>query len=169
MERCKGACCTLKGAGGAPLLDEEIEEIRSNVSIVRKYLEKENLKIIDKHKFFDGSSGDFSLKSVDDEACVFSFFENGIAKCAFQRAYDNGETKFRKPISCHLFPIRISGHDRNILKYEELDECEPALKKGIEMNSTIYEFAREPLIREYGAEFYEGMKSSFGKDYLKKE
>lgn len=163
VSKCKGACCTLKGAGGAPLLDEEVKIIKRNTEIAKKYLSVINIFHIDTGGVIDGSKGDFSLKSVNDEECIFAFFEDGVAKCSFQKAYYNKETEFRKPISCHLFPVRISGIKRNILKYEEISECEDALEKGKADDVTIFEFAKDALIREYGEEFYTDLKNKYFK------
>ncbi|MEO8665186.1 MAG: DUF3109 family protein [Ignavibacteria bacterium] len=163
LSQCKGACCTLKGAGGAPILDSEVKTIRSNVSIAKKYLQPENIDYLDTVGFLEGSPGDYSINSVDDEECVFSYYENDIVKCSFQKAYNNGETDFKKPISCHLFPIRISGQKRNIIRYEELYECSAALEKGKEENVSIFEFAKESLVREYGEDFYNDLREKFSK------
>ncbi|MEP7145408.1 MAG: DUF3109 family protein [bacterium] len=161
LNQCKGACCTLKGAGGAPILDSEVEIIGQNIKIVKKYLKPENSKLIDMEGFLEGSPGDYSISSIDNEECVFSYFENDIVKCSFQKAFNNGETTFRKPISCHLFPVRVSGEKRNIIKYEELYECHTALKKGEEENVSIFEFTKDSLIREYGEELYEDLRDKF--------
>ena len=101
---------------------------------------------------------------VDDRDCIFSFEEDGIVRCSFQKAYLNGETTFRKPISCHLFPIRISGNNRNIIRYEEIYECEDALVKGEKEDVTVFEFAKESLEREYGENFYNELKLKFLKN-----
>jgi len=161
LNQCKGACCTLKGAGGAPILDSEIEVIETNLNIVKKYLGQENIDCLDSQGFLEGCSGDYSVRSIDNEECVFSYYENDIAKCSFQKAYNNGETTFRKPISCHLFPIRISGAKRNVVRYEELYECEAALQKGSEENVSIFKFAKDSLIREYGEVFYNDLHEKF--------
>ncbi|MDZ4713106.1 MAG: DUF3109 family protein [bacterium] len=161
LVKCKGACCTLKGAGGAPLLDSEIAEINASVKFVKKYLSNLNIDVIESAGFLEGSKGDFSLASVNDEECVFAFYDNDVAKCSFEKAYFNGEIKFRKPVSCHLFPIRIKGAKRNILRYEEISECSDALQKGEEENLTVFEFARESLEREYGKEFYRDLNKKF--------
>jgi len=159
--KCKGACCTLKGAGGAPLLDEEVKTIKRNTEIAKKYLSPVNIYHIETDGVIEGKEGDFSLKSVNDEECIFSFYEEGIAKCSFQKAYFNNETDFQKPISCHLFPVRISGKKRNIIKYEEISECEDALTKGIIDDVTIFEFAKDALVREYGEQFYIDLKNKY--------
>jgi len=164
LGKCKGACCTLKGAGGAPILNEEVKIIKKNLPVVEKYLSKENIDVIEKQGFLVGEKDDYSINSVDYKDCVFVFYEEGIAKCSFQKAYNNGETDFIKPISCHLFPVRIYGRDRKIIRYEELYECGDALDKGESENLSVFEFAKIPLEREYGKEFYKELKTK----YLKK-
>ncbi|HMQ68490.1 MAG TPA: DUF3109 family protein [Ignavibacteria bacterium] len=161
VSKCRGACCTLKGAGGAPLLDEEVRIIKRNTEIARKYLSVINIFHIDTGGVIEGEPGDYSLKSVNDEECIFAFYEEGIAKCSFQQAYINNETDFQKPISCHLFPVRISGKKRNIIRYEEISECEDALAKGKSENITIFEFAKDAFVREYGEQFYKDLKSKY--------
>lgn len=161
VQKCKGACCTLKGAGGAPLLNEEVIIIKRNLKRAEKYLSKEHVEVIEREGFLLGEKDDYSINSFEYRECVFAFYENGIAKCSFQQAYINGETDFMKPISCHLFPVRIYGSKRRILRYEELYECSDALVKGEEENITVFEFARESLEREYGKEFYKDLKKKF--------
>ncbi|MBP9192710.1 MAG: DUF3109 family protein [Ignavibacteria bacterium] len=161
VSKCKGACCTLKGAGGAPLLNEEVKIIKRNTEIAKKYLSPVNIHHIETEGVIEGKEDDYSLKSVNDEECIFSFYEEGIAKCAFQKAYFNNETVFQKPISCHLFPVRISGKKRNVLKYEEISECEDALSKGKADGVTIFEFAKDALVREYGEQFYIDLKNKY--------
>lgn len=161
INKCKGACCTLKGAGGAPILDEEVRIIKANLKIIKKYLNSENSNLLESEGFLEGTSGNYSIKSVEDADCVFSFVEDGIARCSFQKAFDNNETDFRKPISCHLFPIRVHGIKRNIVKYEEIDECRDALINGNKMNVTVAEFAKEPLIREFGEKFYKDITEKY--------
>ena len=161
VQKCKGACCTLKGAGGAPILDEEVKIIKQNLEAVKKYLNPVNVFYIETSGFYEGKPGDLEIKSVNDEECIFSYYENEIARCSFQKAFNNIETDFRKPISCHLFPVRISGKRRNVIKYEEINECADALEKGERENVTVFEFAKDPLIREYGKVFYDELKEKY--------
>lgn len=142
-------------------MDEEVKTIKKNLDAVKKYLHPLHVFSIETEGFLEGKNGNFSIRSVNDEECIFSFYEDGIAKCSFQKAFYNNETDFKKPISCHLFPVRISGKNRNIIKYEEINECIDALKKGEEENITVFEFARESLVREYGAGFYNDLKEKY--------
>ncbi len=162
--KCFGACCTLKGAGGAPLLDEEVIRMRRLLPSVMKHLDEKHRQFIKSNGFFEGRKGEYSIKSIDDKECAFVYYDNGIARCSFQKTYFEERNGFPKPISCHLFPIRITGSDRNILKYEEIYECHDALDKGELDGITIFEYLKEPLIREYGKEFYEGLKKRYMED-----
>ncbi|MDQ3019241.1 MAG: DUF3109 family protein [Bacteroidota bacterium] len=161
LHQCKGACCTLKGAGGAPILDAEILKIKSSLSAAKKYLDKKNLDILENEGFYYGFKGDYALNNVDDEDCVFSFHEDGVTKCSFQKAYNENEINFKKPISCHLFPVRVYGNKRNIIRYEEISECDAALLKGKEENISLFEFAEDSLVREFGRNFYDDLKEKF--------
>ncbi|MCW8817384.1 MAG: DUF3109 family protein, partial [Ignavibacteriaceae bacterium] len=86
--------------------------------------------------------------------CVFVYYENEIAKCSIEKAYLEGKTDFRKPISCHLFPIRISDFGGDVLGFERIDECQPALELGKAENTTVAEFCKDSLSRLYGKEWY---------------
>ena len=108
LKECKGACCTLKGAGGAPIEQTEIRTIKKTLPVVEKYLSKKHQRELGQHSFVYRDNEKYAIVSVDDKDCIFSYKEKGIAKCAFEKAYLNNEITFRKPISCHLFPIRIA-------------------------------------------------------------
>lgn len=161
LGKCKGACCTLKDAGGAPILNEEVAIIKDNIKIAEKYLSDKHKQVLKHEGFLLGRENDYSINCVDNMDCVFSFVDDGIVRCAFQRAYYNNETTFRKPISCHLFPIRVSGVNRNIIRYEEISECEDAVVKGEKEDVSVFEFSKESLEREYGEHFYNELKQKF--------
>ena len=152
--KCKGACCSLPGGRGAPLLDSEIPEMEAVLPEVLPLLSEEKRRVIEKSGFYEGPRGDYATTCVDDEDCVFVYRENGIAKCAIERAFNDGKTGFRKPISCHLYPIRINRFGGDILRYHEIAECKPAVKKGESENVGVIEFLKIPLTRMYGEEWY---------------
>lgn len=162
LKKCKGACCTLESELGAPILKEEIEEIEKIIPFVKKYLDQTKIDSIEEKGFYEIKQNELMIKSIDNKDCVFSFRENGIAKCAIERAYFNKEISFRKPISCHLFPIRISNFGGDILRYEKFSECEPALEKGKQENVTIAEFCKDSLIRLYGETWYNQLMNNSG-------
>lgn len=154
IDKCKGACCTLEDAYGAPLTLEETETLNKIYPVVKKYLSKINQDIIEKFGLFEEIYGGYNTQTVEEKDCVFVYLENDNAKCAIEKAYFNGEIKFRKPISCHLFPIRRNKFASDILKGDLLRICEPALEKGLELNVPIYEFCKESLIQLYGKRWY---------------
>jgi hypothetical protein len=162
LVKCKGACCTLESEFGAPLLEDEISEIQDSLAATKKYLSKNHIEKIDNDGFFEKKNGELMVGSIGKRDCVFAFIENGIAKCSLEKAYIEGATNFRKPISCHLFPIRISKFGGDILRFEEFSECKPALKKGLKENIRLIDFCKEALIRRYDKNWYSKLKEVSG-------
>ena len=156
--KCKGACCTFESRYGAPITWDEISTINRVLTTVIKYVPKSHKDEIEEHGFYEEKSGEPLLRSIDHRACVFVFYENGIAKCSIEKAYFDGKIDFRKPISCHLFPIRISDFGGDVLRFEHLDECQPAFELGEKENTTVAEFCEESLNRKYGKEWYSQFK-----------
>lgn len=163
LKKCKGACCTLESELGAPVNKSEIEEIDKILPIIKSYLTQTNIEEIGERGFYETKDGEIMITSVNNRDCVFSFWDNGIAKCSIERAYFDGKVKFRKPISCHLFPIRVSDFSGDVLRYEKFSECAPALEKGKEENITIVEFCKDSLIRLYGEEWYNKLMNYSGR------
>lgn len=163
LNKCKGACCTIYSEYGAPLLDVEIPIIENILDSVFEYLDEANIDEIKSNGFYERKSGKLFIKSIQSRECVFSYFENNIAKCAIEKVYLLKNIEFRKPISCHLFPIRISKFGGDILKYEKFDVCESALENGKNLDITIAEFCKESLIRFYGENWYMQLKEKINK------
>jgi len=163
LEKCKGACCTLESNYGAPLLEEEIGKIERILSVIKEYLPEEHIEEIDKNDFYQYKADEYMTNSVDNRACVFVYFERGIARCGIEKAYLDGKTNFRKPISCHLFPIRISKFGGDILRFEKFSECTPALEKGKINDTKLVDFCGESLTRLYGEKWYSHLKEIVGK------
>ena len=158
LEKCKGACCTFESEYGAPLHEEEVKIIGAILPEVMPYLPEEHKKIIENEGFYRYKSSELMTHSLDNKACVFVFYENGIAKCGIEKAFFDGKTDFRKPISCHLFPIRITKFGSDVLRYEKFSECKPALERGEQENITVAEFCGEALERKYGRKWYSALK-----------
>lgn len=163
LKKCKGACCTLESELGAPINKNEVEEIGKILPIVKTYLTQRNIDEIEERGFYEIKDDELMITSVNNKDCVFSFFDNSIAKCAIERAYFDGKVSFRKPISCHLFPIRVSDFSGDVLRYEKFSECAPALEKGKEENITIVEFCKDSLIRLYGEDWYNKLMNYSGR------
>lgn len=154
LTACRGACCTMKGGAGAPLLDDEVQMVHDAVLPASKYLATRSLEALAADNPVVGTQGDYTTLCIDDADCVFVFYEQGIAKCAIERAHANGETSFRKPLSCHLFPARVADFGGPYIYYEEIPECRPALAHGRATGVTAFEMLKEPLERAFGEEWY---------------
>jgi len=161
--KCKGACCTFESHYGAPVTWDEVDKINGILPTVIDYIPKVHKDVISEEGFYDIKKDEPLLKSYKHKACVFVYYENEIAKCAIEKAYLDGKTDFKKPISCHLFPIRVSDFGGDVLRYEHLDECQPAIELGEKENTTVAEFCEEPLNRLYGKEWYSQFKELIGK------
>ena len=154
LQRCKGACCCIEGGRGAPLEDDEVLEIEKAYPVVKQYLKPESIRTIEDSGLYEGSPGSFATTCIERRECVFVYFEDGIARCSFERAYNEGKIDWRKPISCHLFPIRIRKFGRDFVRYEQIDECGPGRELGTQQEVKLYDFLKEPLTRKYGPAWY---------------
>ena len=161
--KCKGACCTFESNYGAPLKKEEIGKIDSILNEVKSYMTGHSKDEIDKNGFYDEKDNQLFIRSIDNKECVFVHFQDDIARCSIEKAFNEGKTNFKKPISCHLFPIRNSNFGGDVLKYEKIDECEPAIENGASENVTIAEFCEEPLQRNFGKQWYSEFKNAIGR------
>ena len=157
LSACKGACC-VEGDAGAPLADKELDVLPNIYNEVKSYMRTEGIAEIEKQGFFvlDGD-GDKTTPLVKNKECAFVVFdENNIAKCSIEQAYNDGKINFKKPISCHLFPIRIKEYrDFDAVNYEAINICKPACFCGESLRVPVYRFLKEPLIRLYGEEWYD--------------
>jgi hypothetical protein len=154
LHACKGACCCISGGRGAPLDDGEVREIEKAYPIVKQYLSEKSTQTIETSGLVDGGPGDYATACVDEKECVFVFFDDGIAKCSFERAWQEGKISWRKPISCHLFPIRFHTMEGEYLRYVQIEECAGGRERGAVEKVKLVEFLREPLIRRYGEDWY---------------
>jgi hypothetical protein len=161
--QCKGACC-IEGDSGAPVTEEEVKTIQDLYSDFKAYLPEIHQHEIEKQGFgVIDIDGDLVTPLVNNEQCVYSFSENGILKCGIEKAFLDGKTSFRKPISCHLFPIRITEYKRfDAVNYEQLDICLPGRECGKKEKLPVYVFLKEPLIRKYGQDWYEQLEYAAG-------
>lgn len=152
LGQCKGACCTLKGGVGAPVTLEEIASINGALKATLPYLSDRSRKIILEEGFVDDEFD--ALRCIEERDCVFVFYEGDVAKCSLEKAFFDRKTSFRKPISCHLFPIRRTTGMYDHLRVEYFPECESGYKKGEAENIPLLTSAKDALIRAYGEEWY---------------
>lgn len=161
LDKCKGQCC-VSGDRGAPLVEDEIIIIQNNIEAIKPFMDKEGLVLLSKNGFheIDPDDGELITTCRDGGACVFVVFENGITQCAIEKANNAGKTDFKKPMSCHLYPIRASKYgDYTVLNYDKWDVCNPACSLGEELNIPVYKFLKEPLTRKMGPEWYQDLES----------
>lgn len=163
LKKCKGGCCTIESDYGAPLLQEEVEIIEKILPVVKEFLPENHVKVIETKGFHETIDGELMTASYGNKACVFVYYDKGIAKCGIEKAYYEGKVEFKKPLSCHLFPIRVSKFGGDILRYEKFHECAPAIEKGTEKNIKIIDSCREALIRLYGEKWFLSLKEESNK------
>ena len=163
LGKCKGACCTLESEYGAPLDEEEISEMEKALPLVKNIVSETHWEEIEEFGFYEEKDGELLTRSINNKACVFVYFENKIAKCSLEKLFFEKKIKFRKPISCHLFPIRVSDFGGEVLRFENFSDCSPALEKGVEENTTAFQFCQTSLERKYGNQWYKKAKELTGK------
>ncbi len=156
LDKCKGACC-VEGDSGAPLEIEEIQLIEQFLPIIEQYLPEKSKKLIKELGFYYiDNDGDRVTQLHNNKECVFVYFENDIALCAIEKAHLNNHIPIQKPISCHLYPIRLTPYSSfTAINYHSWDICIPARIKGKEENTAVYQFCKEPLCKKFGKEWFE--------------
>jgi Protein of unknown function (DUF3109) len=157
LSRCKGACC-VEGDAGAPLNPDEVSWLEKNIDNLLPYLDDESVEIAKKKVFEKTSASTYCTPLKKDKACIYSSRnDQGILQCNIEKAYLDGNIDFIKPISCHLYPIRIvKEKDQNweALNYDQWDICSPACQLGAELGVPVYQFLKNALVRKYGITFY---------------
>jgi hypothetical protein len=171
LEMCRGACC-IEGDSGAPLEEEEAKFIETDFDTFSGFLPEEHRLAVQQQGFtLTDKDGDLVTPLVNNRQCAYSFFdEEGILKCSIEKAWQLGRTNFRKPVSCHLFPIRIH-HYRyyDAVNYESIDICRAGRECGMKSRIPLYRFLKEPLIRKYGETWYTELESIAGdKNFMQK-
>ncbi len=160
LASCKGACC-IEGDSGAPLEKNELEELENALPAVWEYLSKEAQDIIKKQGVaYIDSDGDVVTSIVNGQDCVFTCYdEKGTCLCALEKAYKEGKINFYKPVSCHLYPIRITEYkDFNAVNYNKWNICKSACTLGKQNKLPLYKFLKEPLIRKFGEDWYKALE-----------
>lgn len=155
LNACKGGCCTIPGGRGAPLLDEEVAEIQRALPVVKKYLSPIHRQAVEIDGGIEGTIGNYTTSCIENKDCTFVYYDGAIARCVFEKAYFNDELKWQKPLSCHLFPVRILNFGGDVMRYEKLADCKPALVKGTAESIPLYKFLKDAIVRTYGLKWYE--------------
>jgi len=159
IEKCKGGCC-LEGDAGAPLDPLEISDLEDNYPFFKKYMTLEAIAKVETDGLFNYDEiGNFVTPLLENESCAFVYYEHDVAKCAIEKSFLQGEIDFQKPISCHLYPIRIKQlPDYDALNYHRWFVCESACNKGSTEKIPVYQFLKTPLIRKYGEKWFKELE-----------
>jgi len=155
LAACRGACC-VTGDSGAPLEPFEVIKLDEVFPALRPFLRKESVHTIEE---MGTSVTDAEMDTVtplnDGKECVYALFEDSIARCAIEKAFMEGAVDFRKPVSCHLYPIRIKKYKRfDAVNYDRWEICRPAIVLGDELQMPVYRFVKDALARHYGDEWF---------------
>ncbi len=157
LNQCRGACC-VEGDSGAPLEAYELDILKDIYPKVRPLMTEKGIQAVEEQgthvRDFDG---DLTTPCVDgNKECAYVTWEGGITKCAIEKAYEQGLIDWQKPISCHLYPIRITKYPEfEVLNYDRWHICHAACSLGKELNVPVYSFLKTPLERKYGKEWFE--------------
>jgi len=156
LSACKGACC-IDGESGAPLEEDETEILVDIFQKVKPYLRKEGVDAIeDQGAFIKGDDGEWETPLVNNSECAYVVFdESKMAKCGLEAAYNDGAIQWKKPVSCHMYPIRVREYSEfTAVNYHKWLICDPACSLGEELKVPIYKFVKEALIRKFGENWY---------------
>ncbi|MHC8948301.1 DUF3109 family protein [Sphingobacterium hungaricum] len=167
LTKCKGICC-VEGDSGAPLLASEKAILEEIYPKVKPYLTEKGIKAIEEQ----GTSvvdmdGDLTTTCVDvNQECAYVIWENGITKCGIEKAYEEGAVDWKKPISCHLYPIRTTHYPEfDVLNYDRWHICGDACTFGKELGIPVYKFLKDPLIRTYGEKWFEDLENTIAAEH----
>lgn len=155
LPKCKGACC-VEGDAGAPLEEEEISLLEDHIGDIKPFMLKPGIGEVERTGVFDYDTyGNFVTPLAEGKECAYVFFEGSIARCAIEQAFREGRIPFPKPVSCHLYPVRITRSQGNeLVNYHKWHICNKALDKGYRERLPLYRFLEEALIRKYGRMWY---------------
>lgn len=168
LAKCKGECC-IKGDAGAPLENHEIDILENIVDDVLPYMDDPGRNKVNADGVFEiDRDGDKGTVLLEDGRCAFATVtDKGVYSCAIEKANAEGKVKFQKPISCHLYPVRITKYPTyDAVNYDQWDICKPACKCGADLQVPLFRFVKDSLVRKYGSEWYDELKAI---DELRKE
>lgn len=165
LNKCKGGCC-VDGDAGAPLSSEELLHLNEVYDAVLPYLDEENKnELLKQGKYVYDNEFGWVTPTIESKVCVYGITdEKGIVKCGIEQAYNDGKVNWKKPISCHLFPIRVKlskNKKTEYVNYEPREDlCSAACNLGKKLKVPVYVFLKEALVRKYGTEFYETLDAA---------
>ncbi len=156
LNACKGSCC-INGTAGAPFEDHETEIIVDLYKDIKPFLRPEGIAAIEEQgAFIKGEDGEWETTLVDNNECAYVIYDdNKVAKCGIEEAYNHGVITWKKPISCHMYPVRIREYTEfTAVNYHKWEICDAACELGASIKVPIYKFVKEALIRKFGKDWY---------------
>ena len=169
LTKCKGACC-VEGEAGAPLEVEETKILKEIYPKIKPYMTAQGIDAVQKQGLFvKGADGELETPLIDGADCAYvTFDKKGTALCGIEQAYRDGLISWKKPISCHLYPIRIKNYSAfSAVNFHKWQICDDACSWGEELKVPLYKFVKEALIRKYGEAWYKELEKA-AEDYAKK-
>ena len=160
LSACKGACC-IEGEAGAPLEKSETDILKEIYPKVKPFLRKEGIEAIEQQgTFITTEHGELETPLIDEADCAYVIFDDkGTALCGIEEAYNKGKIDFKKPISCHLYPIRIQEYSEfSAVNYHRWEICDDACTLGKELQVPVFKFVKHALIRKFGEQWYEDLE-----------
>ncbi|MDX5423163.1 MAG: DUF3109 family protein [Hymenobacteraceae bacterium] len=160
LEKCKGACC-VEGDLGAPLEEDELEILEKHYEQIKPYMSAAGVQAVEEQGLYIKDwEDDYSTTTIGNRECAYAIYdENNMLKCAIEQAHIDGKIDWKKPISCHLYPIRITKYDGfEALNYDRWGICSSACSFGQDLGVRVYQFLKEPLIRKYGEGWYKELE-----------
>ena len=162
LEKCEGNCCVF-GDAGAPLEDEEVGLLEESLEKVKPYMRPEGIRSVEENgSWVVDQEGEKVTPLVGHEECAYAIFEKGIAYCSIEKAFEKGEIDFQKPISCHLYPIRVVPLNNAVaLNYHQWGICEAARILGKKEGLPVFRFLKAAITRAYGGSFYQDLEQVY--------
>jgi hypothetical protein len=159
LKRCKGACC-VEGDIGAPLETSELSVLDDIYEKVKPYLTPEGIQAIEKQGRYVLEDDEYCTPTIEGRECAYAAYDDkGVLKCGIEQAYIDEVVDFKKPISCHLYPIRVTRYDNfHALNYDRWEICSDACSLGEKLQVPVYKFLQEPLERAFGEAWYKQLK-----------
>jgi len=156
LNSCQGACC-VNGDAGAPLEEEELIILEEILPVLKNYLRKEGLEAIEAQGLYTTNEiGEHETTLIDGADCAYVIYdEKNVALCGIEEAYNQGEIAFKKPVSCHLYPVRIKQYSEfAAVNYDKWEICDDACTLGKELGVPVYKFVKQALVRKFGEDWY---------------
>ena len=160
LDACKGECC-IEGDAGAPVTENECDEIRKVLEVIEKDMAPRAIELVrEQGVSYIDEEGDLVTSILDGKNCAFTCYgKGGICLCALEGAYRRGETSWKKPISCALYPVRVTEYSKfTAVNYHKWDICKAARAKGMREDIRLYQFLKDPLIEKFGQDWYDELK-----------